>query len=169
MGYTHDTGMVEIIFPSQMVFSGGTWADAASSHVWTKDKTAGANTSLVRVPLDLPHNRAGLKGACLVGVDVWWSVTTADLNALTAEIYKASLPLNGQAMTAPASLGFAYDAAHAQAADRISQDKHAMSLTLTSPTWLGAGDDVYVELSINAAAGSLVKIYAARARYTLRV
>ncbi len=169
MGYTHDTGMAHLVFPNQMVFTAGTWTDAAASHVWTKDKAAAANTSLIRIPLGLPHNAVPLKGSYLVSVDVWLSVATADLNALSAEIYRMPLPGSGQSLPAPESQAFTYDAAHDTAAKRITQDMHQVTLTLAAPFWLGAADDVYVELSINAAAGSLVKIFGARANYTLRV
>jgi hypothetical protein len=161
--------MALLIVPNQMVFTGGTWSDAAASHVWTKDKAAAANTSLIRIPLSLPHNRVPLKGSYLVSLDVWLSVGTADLNALSAEIYRMLLPGNGESVQAPASQAFTYDAAHDTAAKRISQDFHKVTLTLSAPFWLDAGDEVYAELSVNAAAGSVVKIYGAHAGYTLRV
>jgi hypothetical protein len=42
-------------------------------------------------------------------------------------------------------------------------------LTLTTPFWLDDDDEVYVELSVDAAMTSVFKFYGARANFTLRI
>jgi len=168
MGYTHDTGMTAFIHPCEATPTVGTWAMAVASHLWTLNKTAGADTSVLKIPLKLPGNSAALKGALLKSIDIWWVNATADLTALSAEVYLSTLPAQAGTLAASAQT-ITYDSGHDTAAKRVTQAVHKMTLTLGAPVWLDEDNEAYVELTVNAAATSAVKLYGARANYTLRV
>ncbi len=168
MGYVHDTAMSQLTPLKLVTTTVGTWAMTAASNLWTLNKSAADNTSVLHIPVCLPGNSAQLKGAYLKSINIWWNNATADLDALSAAIQKVSLP--GQAGTHSASaLTFAYDADHDSAAKRITQALHKMTLTLDTPVWVDNDDDLYVELTVDAATTSVVKLIAARANYTLRI
>jgi hypothetical protein len=168
MGYVNDTQMSALTTPAEMTGTVGTWAMAVASNVWTLNKTAGDNTSVVKIPLKLPGNAVALKGAYLKSVDIWWSNGTADLDAGSAAIFKTTLPAQAGSLTA-ASVAFSYDTGHDAAAERITQAQHKMTLTVTTPFWVDDDNEVYVELTLDAAAGSVIKLQGARANYTLRI
>jgi len=168
MGYVHDTSMASVTALKEITTTVGTWAIAVASHLWTLDKTAADNTSVVHIPLRLPGNSLANKGAYLRSVDIWYSVATADLDALSAEVYKSTLPAQGGTLAA-ASQAFAYDSGHDTASERVAQAVHKMTLTLATPFWVDDDNEVYVELTVDAAATSVVKMLGARANYTLRV
>jgi hypothetical protein len=168
MGYVHDTNMAAFVSPAEMTGTVGTWTMTQASHLWTLNKTAGDNTSIVKIPLKLPSNSKALKGAYLKSVDVWWINATADLDALSAEIYLVTLPAQAGTLAASAQ-SLTYDAGHDAAAERITQAVHKMTLTLDTPVWLDDDNEAYVELTVDAATTSAVKLYGARANYTLRV
>jgi hypothetical protein len=169
MGYVHDTAMTLFIGPEQAQYTVGTFTDAVASNVWSKNKAATDNTSVVKIPVPIPQNSVALKGSKLVSIDIWFKVATAALDACAATIYKATLPADAAAFAAPASQTFTYDAGHDSAAERIDVDEHLMTLTLETPFWLDNDDEVYVELSVDAAATSVFSYYGARANYTFRV
>lgn len=168
MGYTHDTAMAAFVSPAEVTPTVGTWTMTAASHLWTLNKTNGADTSVLKIPLKLPSNSVALKGAYLKSVDIWWVNATADLTDMSAEIYLATLPAQAGTLTA-ASQTLTYDASHLTAAARKTQAVHKMTLTITTPVWLDDDNEAYVELTCNAASTSAVKLYGARANYTLRV
>jgi hypothetical protein len=168
MGYVNDTQMSAFIPPEDTTATVGTWAMAVASNLWTLNKSAADNTSVLKIPVRLPGNAVSLKGAYLKSIDIWWSNATANLEALSALIYKATLPVQGGSH-AVSALSFSYDAGHASAAGRITQATHRMTLTLSTPIWVDDDDDLYVELTVDAAASSVVKLIGARASYTLRL
>jgi len=168
MGYVNDTQMSSYMPAEDITPTVGSWSMAVASNLWTLNKTAADNTSVLKIPVRLPRNAVALKGAYLKSIDIWWSVATAALDALSAAIFKASLP--AQAGThSTAALGFTYDAAHDTAGERVTAGTHRMSLALVTPLWVDDDDDVYVELTVDAATTSVVKLIGARANYTLRL
>ncbi len=171
MGYVNDTSMSRLTTAAEMTGTVGTWAMAQASHLWTYNKNAADNTSLVKIPVKLPGNSKALKGALLKSVDVYWSNGTADCDAVSAEIYKAALPAaaTGGTHAAGSAVAFSYDADHDTAAKRLTQATHRMTLTLTTPVWVDEDDEVYVEMTFDAAATSAIKLIGARANYTLRI
>jgi len=168
MGYVHDTGITAFIHPCEATPTVGTWTMTVASHLWTLNHTAADNTSVLKIPIKLPGNSAALKGSLLKSVDIWWVNATADLDALSAEIYVSTLPAQAGTLAAT-SQTLTYDSGHDTAAKRITQAVHKMTLTLTTPVWLDDDNEAYVELTVDAATTSVIKLYGARANYTLRV
>jgi hypothetical protein len=169
MGYVHDTAMSVFIPPETAQYVTGTWTDTVATNVWSMNKTATDETATVKIPVPIPQNSVALKGSKLVSVDIWFSVATAALDALAAVLYKATLPADGAAFAAPAAQTTTYDTGHDTAAERIDVDEHKMTLTITTPFFLDDDDEVYVEVSVDAAATSVFAYYGARANFTLRI
>ena len=168
MGYTNDTGMAAFVGPAEVTATVGVWAMTAAAHLWTLNKTAGADTSVLKIPLKLPSNSVALKGAYLKSIDIFWINATADLTDISVEVYLSTLP--AQAGTLATVLqASTYDALHLNAAARKTQAQHKMTITLTTPIWIDDDNEAYVELTVAAAATSAVKLDGARANYTLRV
>jgi len=44
-----------------------------------------------------------------------------------------------------------------------------MTVTLSTPVWIGAGDAYYLYITVAAAAGSVLKVFGARAYFTKRL
>jgi hypothetical protein len=169
MGYVHDTAMSKFISPAEITGTVGTWTVVGASHLWTLNHTAADNTSIVKIPLKLPGNAAALKGALLKSVDIWWSNATGDVDALSAEIYLATLPAQAGTLAATAQT-FTYDSGHDSAAKRVTQAVHKMTLTFDTPVWIDEDNEAYAELTVDSGAGGAVyKLMGARANYTLRV
>jgi hypothetical protein len=168
MGYVHDTQMSVFTPAEDCTATVGTWAMVAAANVWSLDKGVADDTSIIKIPLKLPANAAALKGAQIKSVDIWWACSAADNDAVSAILYKQALPINGTLSTA-AAVVTTYDTGHDVAAERITQDEHKMTLTVTTPEWVDEDAVYYVELTVDAGALSVDKLFGARANYTLRV
>ena len=168
MGYTNDTGMAAFVSPIEVTPTVGTWAMAVVAHLWTLNHTAAADTSVLKVPLKLPSNAVALKGAFLKSIDFWWSNNVLDLVDMTVEVYLATMPAQGGVL-ATVLQASSYDALHLNTAARKTSAQHKMTVTLTTPVWIDDDVEAYVELTCNAGATSAVKLFGARANYTLRV
>jgi hypothetical protein len=168
MGYVNDTQMSAFTHPEECTGTTGTFAMAVASNVWSLNKTAADNTSVIKIPVKLPANAAALKGALLKSIDIYWACGTGANEAVSAALYKMTLPVNGSLATA-AAVTTTYDTGHDSAAERLTLDEHTMRLTVTTPEWVDEDAVYYVELTIDAAANSVDKIFGARANYTLRV
>jgi hypothetical protein len=161
--------MVQFISPQQMNFNAGTWTLTMASNVISQNHTAGADTPGVFIPITLPGNSANFKGSYLTSIDVVYSVGTADLTDFaTVELEKQVIPATGSAQTATTP-AITCDAGHNTAALRKVQGNHTMTVNLTTPVWIGAGDAYTLYLYISAAATSVLKIYGARAYFTKRL
>src|SRR5665811_1271494 len=147
MGYTNDTGMAAFVGPAEVTATVGTWVMTNASHVWTLNKTAGADTSVLKIPLKLPSNSVALKGSYLTSIDIFWINATADLTDMSVEVYLSTLPAQGGAL-ATVLQASSYDALHLTAAARKTQAQHKMTITLTTPVWLDDDNEAYVELTV---------------------
>ena len=170
MGYVNDTQSAMIIPPCDMMYSGGTWTDSVSSNQWSKNKTAAADTTTVRIPLlKLFQNAAALKGSLLKSIDLWYTVGTLAMTTVTATLYKLTAPADNTAPGAPSAPAFTYDSGHASNANRVAAQNHKMTLTLTSPLYLDDDDVYFIELALVAQATSVFSMKEARANFTLRL
>jgi hypothetical protein len=170
MGYVHDTQMAMVIPPCDMQFVTGAWTDAVAANQWSKNKAAAAETATIRIPVTgLFQNAAGLKGALVKSIDIWYEIAALAATAVTAALYKLTAPADNAAPAAPGSLTFSYDGGHDTAAKRIAIQKHKMTITLNGPVWLADSDVLFIELSVNAGATTQFIQKEARANFTLRM
>jgi hypothetical protein len=170
-GYVHDTAMSYWVPLSNITTTVGTWAIAAASNVWSLNHTPADNTSVLHIPLRLPQNSVAQKGSYLSSVDIFYTIGTADSDAITPVIQKITAPAHGGAVPTVSSPAFTYDSNHDTAAKRKANGAtmHKMTLYLTTPPWMDDDDYYYVELTVDGAATSVEKIYGVRANFTLRI
>jgi hypothetical protein len=167
-GYVHDTHMSQFLPFSLFAHSAGTWTATVASNVWYARRTAADAASTTRIPVLVPSNSAGNKGAYLTSVDVYYRVATAALDALQADLYKTTLGADGALQTV-AAVTTTYDSGHDSAAERIDVDEHSLTLTLSTPVWVDNDEELFVEVVADNAATSLLDFFGARANFTLRL
>jgi hypothetical protein len=126
---------------------------------------------VLHIPIRLPQNSAALKGAYLKSIDVFYTIGTANSDAITPVIQKVTMPAHAGAVPTVSSPAFTYDSNHDTAAKRYTfgATMHKMTLTITTPPWMDDDDYYYVELTVDGAATSVEKIYGVRANFTLRL
>lgn len=171
-GYVHDTAMSLFIPPSAALLTVGVWVDTVSpttALVYMKKRTAAAATNQCIIPICLPQNSVALKGSYLKTIDIWWETTVAAFTTVTALISKATLPLDTVAYAAPTAPAFTYDSLNTSNALRVAVEQRKMTLTITTPFWMGVDDQVYVDLTLVAAATTQFDFYGARANFTARL
>lgn len=174
-GYVHDTAMSQFMTPGCALHTIGTWTDTVGNvaQTYMKRRTGAAATNQLVYPVMVPQNSVGLKGAYLKSVDIWWELATAALTSLTPVINLATLPpgaaATGTPFSAVVAVPFSYDAFHNTAPLRLAIGKHHMTLTITTPWWLGPNDLVYVDTAIVDPGTAVYDDYGLRANFTLRI
>ena len=167
-GYVHDTHMSQFLPFSLFAHSAGTWTATVASNVWFARRTAADAASTTRIPVLVPSNSAGNKGAYLTSVDVFYRVGTAALDALQADLYTTTLGADSALQTV-AAVTTTYDSGHDTAAERIDVDEHTLTLSLSTPVWVDNDEELFVELVADNAATSVLDLFGARANFTLRL
>lgn len=169
MGYVHDVSMAQFLGPCISMVSAGTWTDTIASNVWSRNRTAGAASFTMRIPVQIPSNSVAQRGAYLQSIDVWYSIGTAAASDFaTVALYKMTLAATGTAITA-ASVAVTLDTAHDTAGERKAVDQHKMTLTLDTPAWIDNDEAYNVELIVSAAGTTVFKYFGARINYTLSI
>ena len=170
MGYVHDTHMAQFIPPTLFHCATGTWTLAAGAVTGTIAKHVAATdeVSVITIPVVLPSNSIGLKGAYLVSIEVDFEILEAACDALAAVVNKVTRGADG-AVAVVAAQTFTYDSGHDGASERIDVDQHKMTLTLSTPIWLDNDVYVLVEITADKAATTTMDMLAAVANYTLRL
>ena len=171
MGYVNDTHMHQWIPCTACHRVTGTWTLTAGNTANTiaLHKAAGAETAVVTIPITLPMNDGPEKGSYLVSVDVYLDQRAAVTTSTDALIHKVTLPITGAAIGAPESLAFSYDVGNDTAGERLTQDEHTMTLTLTTPVWLEDDQLIQVQLTFVCGGAVTLDIFGARANYTYRI
>lgn len=167
MGYVHDTHMQKYIPPTMFHYVTGTWADAAGNvaHTIVKQKTAGAETATVTIPLAVPGNSVDLKGSMIASVEIDYEILTSAATSITATVWKIARGADGAVavatqVTATQDLTAATDAADV--------DQHALTVTITTPEYIDDDDYWFVELACVCAAGTVLEFLGAQVNYTFR-
>ena len=175
MGYIHDTAMAQFVPPEDIGVSAGTWALAVASNVWSNDRTAGDASFTLYIPVPIPSCAVALKGAYLKSIELMYSIGTADADDVaTVKLYKDTLAAiaasgSGVINTAAEITGITVDAGHDTTAERKAQDEHRMLVTLDTPQWIDNDATFHLEVVVDAAATTVVKVFGAIINYTLRL
>jgi hypothetical protein len=170
----HNTHFAQFIPPSDIEASAGTWAIAAASNVWSKDRSAADATFTLMVPVIVPSNSVALQGVKLNSIEVMYSIATGACDDVaTVKLYKDTFSPtaasgSGTINTATEITGITLDAGHDTAAERKAIDEHRMIITLNTPAYIDNDEGYHVEIAFDAAANSVVKVFGAIANYTLR-
>lgn len=167
MGYVHDTHMQRFIPPTQFHAVTGTWANAAGNvaHTIVLQKTAGAETATVSIPLTVPGNSSDLKGSMINSIEIDYEILTTAATSITATVWKIARGADGAVavatqVTATQDLTAATDAADV--------DQHALTVTITTPEYIDDDDYWIVELACVCAAGTVLEFLGAQVNYTFR-
>lgn len=153
-----------------MQFITGTWAGALASNVFSMDKTAADETSTVYIPFPSRFSDMAVqsgsavvdRGVRVLGIEIMYSVATAAMDAVAATLYKDTYAANGTLNTA-AAVTTTYDTGHDTAAERITVDEHRLALLIAAGDreFLTNLQGMHAEVSLNAAATSVVKVFGA--------
>jgi hypothetical protein len=168
MGYVHDTHMQKFIPPNLFHEVTGTWANAAGNvaHTIVRQKTAGAETATVTIPLNVPGNASDLKGSKIASVEVDYEILTAAATSITATVWKIARGADGAVavatqVTATQDLTAATDAADV--------DQHNLTITITTPEYVDDDDYWFVELACVCAGTTVLEFLGAQVNYTARM
>ena len=176
MGYVHDTAMSQFVPPTAFAYSAGTWAMGVSSNVWSLDRTAGDASFTIYMPVPVPSNSVALKGAYLESVELMYSIATAaadDFVAATCALYLDTLQAtaasgSGTINTAAICTG-TLDTGHDTAAELKAIDEHRLVWSLTTAAWIDNDQAYHLEAVVEAAAGTVFKVFCGIVNYTLRL
>lgn len=167
MGYLHDTKFSQFITPNQVVKSAGTWTTTLGTNTVADVRTAADASFTLYVPILIPSNDDSYKGAKLQSIDVHYKVATAAADDFaTVELEKMSISAAG-AVTG-AAVTITQDASHDTAAARKAVGDHFMTVTLTTPAWIDKDEVYWLQLVVDAAAGTVFTLWGAKANFTLR-
>ena len=167
-GYVHDTAMSQFIPCTAMHIVTGTWAQAAGTVSGTicMTHTNGAETSVINIPVTIPSNSVGLKGAYLKSIEVDYEIGTLAATSITATMNKITRGADTVGLTASA-VTVTQDLAAAVAAATAA--KHKLVVTLTTPAWIANTEYYLLVLTCVFAATSAFKIESAVANFTERI
>ncbi len=167
MGYVHDTHMQKFIPPTMFHAVTGTWANAAGNvaHTIVLQKTAGAETATVTIPLAVPSNSSDEKGSKIASVEIDYEILAAVATSITATVWKIARGADGAVavatqVTATQDLTAATDAADV--------DQHCLTVSITTPEYIDDDDYWFVELACVCAAGTVLEFLGAQVNFTLR-
>ena len=168
MGYVHDTSMSQFIPPTAMMGVTGTFTQAAGAVTGTIafHRAATAQTSVITIPIILPSNSVGLKGAYLKSIEVDYENLLAAATSVTFALNKIARGAD-TAVAVKSAVTVTQDLAAAAGAE--TENQHKCTITLTTPEWID--NDVYYLLTMTIVAGATVTndVLAAVANYTLRL
>ena len=176
MGYIHDTAMAQFIPPEMIGKSAtATMTLKVATNVWSDDRTANDSSFTLYIPVLVPSCSVPLKGAYLKSIELMYSIGTANAdNVATVKLYKDTLQAvaasgSGSINTAAEITGITVDAGHDTTAERKAQDEHRMLVTLDTPQWIDNDATFHLEVVVDAAATTVVKVFGAIINYTLRL
>jgi len=176
MGYVHDTAMSQFIPPTAFGYSAGTWTLAVASNVWSLDRTAADASFTIYMPIPIPSNSVAMKGSYLTSIEFMYSIATAaadDFAVATALLYKDTLSASAASGSGTINTAAAHastkDTGHDTDAECLAVDEHRMILTVTTPEWADNDVAYHAEFVVDAAAGTVFKIFGGIANYTFRI
>ena len=168
MGYVNDTHFSQFIPPSAIYKTAGTWTPTIASNLISDVRSAADASFTLLIPVLLPSNASGLKGAKLKSVDVFYKIATAACDDIASySLDKVALPATGVAAAGTAVTETA-DTGHDTAAERKATGDHTMTVTITTPAWVDDGDAYWLSMVVDAAANTVFTLFGARANFDLR-
>jgi hypothetical protein len=170
MGYVHDTHMSLFIPPVMIQKTAGTWTPTIASNLTSDVRTAADANFTLLIPINPMQNGSGYKGARLKSVDVFFKIATAAMDDIaTVALDKISLPSDGSAAAGAAVSAFTLDSGNDTAAERKAAGDHTLTLTLTTPVWIGENDHYVVSIVVDGSSTGVFSLFGARANFDLRV
>ena len=167
-GYVHDTAMAQFIAPTLFHIVTGTWTQAAGQVSGTicMHKAATAETANVNIPIMIPSNSVGLKGAYLKSIEVDYEILVAACTSVTATLNKVVRGVD-TAVAVVSAPAITQDLAAAVAAATV--DQHKLTVTLTTPVWIANTEYYLLKLAMVAAATTTIDLLGAVVNFTERI
>ncbi len=167
-GYVHDTAMCQFIPPNAIHCVTGTWTWTAGPTAGTisAHKAAAAETTTINVPILIPSNAVSGKGSYLKYVELDYEITTSAATSVTLTMNKVTL---GSDTNAPSVASVTGTQTLTPATTAATVDQHRDRFTLTTPAWIGDGEQYLLKCAAVCAAGTVLDILGARAYYTSRL
>ena len=168
MGYVHDTHMSQYIAPNMMSFVTGTWSDAAGQVAGTivKTKAAGAETTVVNVPLVVPSNSSVLKGSMIVSIELDYEIRTSAATSVTLSLVKVTRGADGADAVVSTITGTQLLTPATTAA---TVDEHKDKFTVTTPAYIDNDEYYILKATAVCAAGTVLEVLGAVVNYTARM
>jgi hypothetical protein len=145
----------------------GSWSNAAGQIPGTvcKHRAAGAGTSVVTVPVQIPSNSQDFTGCKLVSIELDYELMDAAATSVTAVLHKVARGTDTNVAVASHPTITQDLVADAGAA---TQDQHRLKVTLTTPEWID--NDTYFLCEFSFVCGDTVTldIIGAVINYTFR-
>ena len=131
----------------------GTWTPTTASNVLVVTRTVAVATQYYKVPIVLPARTTASKGRKLISIQIAYTMASADTvnDNLEFHVIKQVLPANTAAATATIIAGdnnAHYDASHNTKALRLATANHTLTITLPTPAYLAAGEQLYLEVMV---------------------
>ena len=167
-GYVHDTAMSQFIPPTLFHIVTGTWTIAAGQVAGTicQHKAATAETATVNIPIMIPSNSVGLKGAYLKSIEVDYEILVAACTTVTATLSKVVRGVD-TAVAVVTNPAITQDLIAASTAATV--DQHKLTVTLTTPVWIANTEYYLLKLAMVAAATTTIDLLGAVANFTERI
>ncbi len=168
MGYVHDTQMSQYLGPNTFHYNVGTWTQVAGQVADTicMHRAAANETAVINIPIMIPSNGAGYKGALLKSIEVDYQLLVAEPTSMSFVLNKVTRGAEGAvAVVSVPTVTLALAAAAGK-----TVDKHKQVVTLSTAEWID--NDVYFLLEVTivaGAGGNTTDILGAVVNYTLRV
>lgn len=150
----------DVVVPLQVLggtADAGTWTKAiTSAGVRTVTRTAAAALQGYWLEAPQRYRTSSGKGLKVTGVRVEYNTATAIQTDVRVEVYKRTMSANGAAPGAPTLIGgdqnAHYDTAHDTAAERNSVADHTAVVTLPTPAYLAANEEILVKFVVDGSA-----------------
>jgi hypothetical protein len=166
-GYVHDIAMSQYIPPTAFHIVTGTWTQAAGQVAGTicMHKAAAAESPIINVPITIPSNSVGLKGAYLKSVEIDYEVMVADLTSIAFTIQKVTrgTDTNVAVVSAPT---VTQDIA---AASAKTIEQHKVVVSLSTPAWIANTEYYLLKIAPVAPATTTLDLLGAVANFTERI
>ena len=166
-GYVHDTAMSQYIPPTAFHIVTGTWTQTAGQVAGTicMHKAAAAESPVINVPITIPSNSVGLKGAYLKSVEIDYEVQVADLTSIGFAIQKVVRGID----TAVAVVSAPAVTQDIVAASAKIVEQHKVVVTLTTPAWIANTEYYLLKVTPVAPGTTTMDLLGAVANFTERI
>ncbi len=168
MGYTHLTDISQLIPPSAVQKTAGTWTPTIAANLVSDVRTAAAASFTLLIPVVLPGSTGGLQGARLESLDVFYKIATKAGSAFTFALNQVALADNGVACLG-ASVDITPDSSHNTAAKCYAIGDHKLTVSVDQPAFIKSGTALWLSLAITAQDTTVFSFFGAQANFTLRL
>jgi hypothetical protein len=166
-GYVHDTAMSQYIPPTAFHIVTGTWTQAAGQVAGTvcMHKAAAAESPIINVPITIPSNSVGLKGAYLKSIEIDYEVQVADLTSIAFTLNKITRGTDTNVAVVSA-ITVTQDIV---AASAKIVEQHKVVISITTPAWIANTEYYLLKIAPVAPATTTLDLLGAVANFTERI